>query len=58
MTEEEFNRQELEEKGYVCPKNIFHEELQLACSDCENYKEKKCRVYFKKRRISNADIPS
>lgn len=48
MTEEQFNKQQLEEKGYVCPKNIFHNELKLSCDDCKNYKEKKCKVYFKK----------
>ena len=52
MTEEQFNKQQLEEKGYVCPKNIFHPTLSLPCHDCENYKEKKCRVVFKNRKAS------
>lgn len=55
MTEEEFNRQQLEEKGYVCPKNIFHPELSLACCTCKNYKEKKCKVYFNNKKKGKND---
>ena len=55
MTYEEFCKEQMERKGYVCPRNTWDNPIDdfKICGTCKYFKTK-CIVFGKKRSVKHA----